>query len=315
MSGGLSVVNENLWKVATSDAKNPYRYLSHSGYGLIQITPDWNNWQFPDTVGGEKLMGLLCNVTGILTEPFTYSIESNWSPIKTPFDFGIAEMAGDISSALGGGAIGEVFTSKQVWHNSGYVKLSPKFRIYDYDGLGAASIAAYVMTRYVSSNFNLSDTPNQMEEHVLNWATHVQDESFEVAPQGYSGQLNTEDRIRKTTLRSLAKGAEDIADYFTVKTSPPPMHICIGRVFNKRDMIATNLNIEYSSEYSEAGPLWVDITLDISSRTIVRGVRDTGIVSDNVGEVIVEIEGDNGRKTSHNVNSMDVLTNNPLTNF
>jgi hypothetical protein len=82
---------------------------------------------------------------------------------------------------------------------------------------------------------------------------------------------------------------EDLSNFFMLYDSPPPCKLQIGQFFYHPDMIVESVNVQFSDEKTEYGPIYVDISLEMSSRKIMQGYADTGLVeiSDaNKGRII-----------------------------
>lgn len=285
-----SIVNEGLWKLATGEVENKYKYLTSSGYGLITITPDYSH-----TVQIEDVP----IVTGVLLEPFSYSLESDWSPIKTPFDTFVSDTIGDLSSGFGGGSVGAAFTSKLHWKQSGYIKMNPKFRVYDYYGTGLSMIAVYVMMFYVTS---VRDTTSTYFKGLLDTISTEMDATFNKSIEDKEDMTFSE-KVRQYLYKGAQNYTEGITDILTLRHEPPSVILNIGRVFHHKDMVITDIDFEYSKEYSDAGPLYVDITLSVSSRLIVRSLEDSGVLRESGGNITY---GDNEKSLTTFNSSVDM---------
>lgn len=79
--------------------------------------------------------------------------------------------------------------------------------------------------------------------------------------------------IAVATGKTLWEGADDLV---TLRSSPTPVIVEIGSYFLHNDMVITNATFNFSKECTKNGPLYVDITLDLSSRTILSTIDDVG---------------------------------------
>ena len=285
----LSVVNDSLWKVATGETKNPNAYESGSGYGLILIEPDINSITSNPIFGKLKKKGInyfAPSVRGILREPIEYSLDSDWSSVSTPFDSGLGKLVNDTSTIAGTGALGGVFTSKLYWRQSGYLTMAPKFRIYDYFGDGHAVRAAKEISKYVVANGEI----NPLEEIANNITSFAKDSYNESTKKKTADDKKDPLETIRTYLYAAGENfLSDITSLVTLKDAPPTLTVSIGKLFKRNDMVVTKIDIEYAKEYTETGgPIYIDVTLNLSSRTIIRGATDSGIVSESLGKVTVD---------------------------
>ena len=307
-----SVVNDSLWRIqkGTASLDMANRYFTSRGYGTILISPDLENYAFDmfleneDTVSYAGADGTERNATnharewyrsqmksieGILLEPFTYSIESIWDTLQTPFDTGIADIAGSVSSALGMGSIGSAFTNKKYWKHSGYLTLSPKFRIYDTYGNGHLPQVAAMLSLYCVSDIELL-SPNFVQ-NIGTWARDIQEASFGGAGSEEPDELSDSERLRYSLRQMLGSYFKDVDSFLKLQAAPPPMVVRIGKIFGGDEMLCTNVNFEFSREYSHAGPLWLDVTMEMTSRTIIRSGNDMGIDTETLGLGRIYLDG------------------------
>lgn len=276
------------------------QYSTH-GWGIITIRPDIDNWNrsFLYTENEDEDLGFY-PIQGALLEPVNYSLESDWSPIKTPFDSGLGDIINDVSVAAGTGALGGVFTSKLYWRESGYVKISPKFRIYEDVSSGGSNVlhAARGLLRYIAPMRRFqSATITGLLNSLRDKANGLHQASL-ADPEN----LTWEEALRTFGKEAIENYFSGFTDLFTPKASPPPVIVDIGRIFGRGNMVVTNVNFEFSQEFTEAGPIYVDVTLDLMSRTIVGnevnihtgGGDDIGILSTGYGINQTQIKVNDG---------------------
>lgn len=94
---------------------------------------------------------------------------------------------------------------------------------------------------------------------------------------------------------------DNLEDQLLLRTSPTPVVLEVGNYFKQEDVIITNLGLEFSKEMTKTGPLYVDIKLTMSSRTILGDISDLGLyTTDNTGKRI-DFIGQNGRIQDQNI--------------
>jgi len=261
------------------------------GHSVIKITP--NHYFYA------RNRNDLTPIIGVTTEGVSIGIESEWTVLNFP---SVPAFFGDASILAGGGELGSVYMSKKLWRKNGYLRMSPKFRIVDWDGTGKPLFSAFQLSKLTlpGKQNSVGNKIEELENKVIDGG-----EKLAVIASEKAKKLNNKAQ-NKTEGTSLEWGAgffgnnieaatkaisnraatinknllEDAHDYITLKNAPPPVIVQIGQYFYHPDMIITNVNFEFSLEVSEAGPLYVDITLDMSSRKIMSGINDIGFTEE-----------------------------------
>lgn len=272
------------------------------GYGAVVITPKKDVWeQFQKT-------GDLPIVRGALMDPLDLSFSSEWESMENvsiPITNTIlSDVYGELASkavAMGGGSPGSVWKSKKLWKKSGDLSLDIKIKVVDWDGTGTTIMNAIRCLRLVVSS-GKSDGTNFANN--IGQAYGAQTALFstlggDVVKAGAGAAGSTVDAISETVIKNAkdnqlnktdaaskfgAGGAnlqqnlmEDIDDLTTFRNSPLPCEIRIGKYFHHKDMVITNVRFTFSKEVSQAGPLFVDISIQAVTRKIIAGMEDVGL--------------------------------------
>jgi len=323
----LSVVDNILWKnVSNGDIdSNSDLYDGTLGLNMVRIKPNWSLWMADDK-DTKKMLDR--TITGILISNFDYSLTSEWSQLATPFDSGLGQILGGVGTAAGGGELGSVFKSKKFWKKSGYVDIQPQIRVIDVHGDGL---------------------PLHVVRYLMMWATAVSTVEDELIKKGIDALKKGADKVidvienliasndnegLKTFLSTLKKGEEslenstggkiikrattnaykDYSDLYTMRNTPPTLIVEIGQIFKHEDMILNQVEVSFSNERGNAGPLYADITLHLSSRKIIGTIKDIGLFNNRAGNIAIRDKDGNILKT--NIDSLkDFKDANPTQSY
>lgn len=106
-------------------------------------------------------------------------------------------------------------------------------------------------------------------------------------------KLFLENGGRSTSRNFLLNTKQNLSDYYTLRSSPSTVQLDVGNYFTRRDMIITGATFEFSKEITRNGPLYVDVNLSFSSRTIM--TDDIGFdnhsIKSNGGRIVYENRG------------------------
>lgn len=284
----ITLFNPLSWKGAGLTNENESSESKFAeGHSVIKITP--NHYFYA------RERNDLTPVIGVTTEGVSIGIESDWNILNFP---SVPALIGNPALLAGGGELGAVYMSKKLWHKNGYLRMSPKFRIVDWDGTGKPIYNAFQLAKFVlpgKQNWigkkgkvveqKASDGGEKLAvdaQDGVKKLTNLLSNIAEGSPFEFVADFlaNGIDEVTKATTN---RGAtfnkyllEDAHDYITLKNAPPPVMVQIGQFFYHPDMIITNVNFDFSLEMTELGPLYVDITLELSSRKIMSGINDIG---------------------------------------
>lgn len=314
----LDWVNRNSWlssiDTETKDIEN--NKVEGNGHSIIRIQPNYALYS--------RSRGDLIPIVGVMQFDLELTVKAEWEALGFPFPF-LENVVNSVSKASmwgNSGSIGEVYRSKKIWKKSGYLEISPKFRVIDWNGDGLPIRAAIMAQRYAlpyPRPNELSDEAKAVENSikkngltggletilgrmkdsssevktVIDIASDAVEKGKEIGKDIISsiGDLDMLKNKAQTAANSnLGKdisdtardiylnATEDLHDLFTLYDSPPPVKLQIGQFFYHPDMIIESVNVQFSDEKTECGPVYVDITLTMSSRKIMQGYADTGLV-------------------------------------
>ena len=165
-SKNLSMLTKTSWKYAGGGGATS---SPDNGYGAISIEVD------PDVKG--TFNRSIPKIYGVLKDPLSMAIESIWTTmdaVNVPFVSTIVGAVGEITQGvgevLGGGEMGSVWKSKQVWQRSGYLHLTISFTVVDWNGNGDPLKAARHAWLYATPGpkGDYSQTPTAMVDGLGN---------------------------------------------------------------------------------------------------------------------------------------------------
>jgi len=270
----------------TVDLPYENQYNSSMGQNLIKIQANLHSWKMGNSnIDTDILKILKYPVYGIMTGDFTYGVQSEWEQMQFPQILDLTDIA-NLGAYAGTGELGAVARSTKFWKRSGDIKLSPTFRLLDVDGDGAVlqyAHALLLMSTAVGTtplikglNVGVDDT----KSFVSTTLTAVRAFASGLDPSGITTNVAnlTESALNDVLL-------ENINDYNTLRASPPPVDIQIGKIFRHNDMVITNVSFLFSKEYTAKGPVYVDVTLEVASRKIISTINDVGLSTKMMGAI------------------------------
>ena len=245
-------------------------------------------------------------VIGIIKDKIDLNYTAEWSPMggfasvmqSVPFVGDIVQMGAKALNAgsgivnMGGGAdLGAVYSSKMIYHKSGYLRINPSFRVVNWQGNGDPLKASVLIASYCSplegdtsiidtikqllKNFDSSSDKNTIAKQLSTLANQVGGTLKELV-------LGLEQKIENVGGQAATNIFNNITsdiekDYLSIRSSPVPLQVTIGQYFFHPDMVLMESNLSFSKEMTKTGPLYVDISLTLVSRKIIGGVNDIGI--------------------------------------
>jgi len=307
-----SVIDKNIWNVVKNGQVGYNAYGSALGFNLITIRPNlskwsaWNRAQDDDLIK-EKFAEMNKIITGVMTNEFSYSLSSEWETIQTPLSLINLGILGDVFVAAGGGEMGAVYKSKKYWKRSGYLTVTPKMRIIDVNGDGLPLLATRLLLMFCTAMTGTFEEKLKSFEGTIDKGIETLNTgSISRAEQdqkdfndksglpkvGAAAKLVAENSFQ-IALAAADEYLEGISDAFSLKVSPPPLKVDIGRIFHHEDMVLTDINFTFSQENTINGPLYVDIDLTLTTRRIINGINSTGMEgTKNVGTVSIISNGE-----------------------
>jgi hypothetical protein len=306
----FNVFNKSLFKKdafmeAIGDSKN-------NGYSVIRITP-----QDARAGSGEKDPAII----GVIKNNISFSIESNWTDLgnigSTIFPSGSStvknfmDKGNSVANVLGFSDLTASFASKLIYQQSGRLSISPQMRIVDWNGTGQPIFSSLLLAAYCLPRTYFSPSSEETKK-TMEWLTEEGKRIYNEmkAKQSDTGQKmigaieNTAEAIAegveegiklvgsfvdKTmgdgySKRLLDESVDGLDDLFSLRSSPSPVTIEVGKYFKRTDMVIENVNFEFSKEVTENGPLYVDIDITLKSRKILTDLEQVGLKSPNSKE-------------------------------
>jgi hypothetical protein len=308
----LSLFNERSWIDATVASRTigSNSVYKAAGHSVIRISPNFYYYN--------KNRNKLATVFGVTKKNVEFGISSQWDARGHAKLFsGFIDGASSISEMAESGELGALYSSKKLWKKSGYLDISPEFRIVDWGGNGQPIRSALNIIKYCLPGIRDNDLGKSISD-AKQWITQHQAEivalTKETAHNVVNGTANLAEKIVDNptassiidTSKNFANGIideatdkaftfsdnifDDLHDYFTLKDAPPPVMIQIGQYFYHPDMVIDDVNFEFSKEVTRYGPMFVDIRIKASSRKIMNGIEDTGLLfpTDLAGRVTIQ---------------------------
>ena len=300
-------LSELLGKLSTaSEQANPTAIFTKASYANIANINSGNS-QYAVVI---TPLGMP-PIKGVLKEPLKYSISAQWEALdaleaitsnfglaNTMYKYGMTVMnAGGISdpSKLG-------LSSKQIYKNSGYLTLNLSMRIVDWlgnsDPINASQLLSNATLPRKINQQSLTQVAASLRTDVGSLIDKILDMTI------FSGGIKQEDKdklkayataIGQTVTDEAGKAAASIfasfgpeakaaydqfvttinsADFFVIASSPPSVTLEVGGYFENTDMIIKEVASSFSKQCSAAGPLWVDLDIELSSQQALLAGED-----------------------------------------
>jgi hypothetical protein len=246
-------------------------------------------------------------LVGLLKGSLGFNINAVWQEMgglaSVMPSLGFIDKAIDAANSTvrfaGGANVGEIYKSKKVYHKSGYLTIRPSMRVVDWNGKSQPIKAAFLACSYCVP-FNNEDYIKQLE-YLGVTLSGSSNETISLLGQGlvqtirlgHNGLNYATENFKDVLTKidgsgNMAKGfgniirniSEDLKnDYGTFRAAPSPVQVKIGKYFEHPDMVIEDVAVEFSKEMTRQGPLYVDLTLSLSSRKIIGSGNDMGFVS------------------------------------
>jgi len=139
--------------------------------------------------------------------------------------------------------------------------------------------------KLVSTVGNFLDSSVENFEGAFNDVVSVAGKAAD-AVGGFGSKVAGSEPVQRANKNVLS----DIDDVITVRSSPMPVKVWIGKFFHRSDMIIESIDYKFSKEMTAAGPLYVDIGMTLSSRKIIGSLEDIGL---NIAEKKSRVLGSN----------------------
>jgi len=287
-----SVIDRDLWTSLNNNFKDySSSYDGALGFNLVKLRPNLKTWPSHRKNDDAAKAAIDKTITGIMINEFNYSMDSEWGTMETPIDSGLGSVIGGVGTMGGGGEMGYVYRSKKYWKKSGYLKVSPEIRIIDIDGTGlplvvARTLLLWTVAYSIPENSFFKSTETRLKNAYNSLITENVQKIQKVQREDNGDSAFAESLVNgiANTAQAGVNFLEDIGDLFSLRQSPPPLHVDIGRIFSHSDMVLDSVSFKFSREFTDKGPLYIDATLDLSTRKMISNIDDTGLLG-SVGHV------------------------------
>lgn len=291
--------------------KDTYRHAiregNQNGYAVIKIKP--MRKRVGSTIDDYQIIGI------IQDDGLSLSMQADWQEggglgdLVPSIGFlqkmdDIQGTASDVARLAGFQNIGAVYASRKIYHSNSDIKISPKLKVVNWKNNGApikSAIALFSLCipSHVSEEVinqyklfvqrcakgvenvvdkNLPEPIGEAVEGMESGITKIAEKAIDIGKAGLDIITNAADTALPGSVGGIQQNVlEDILDNFQVKSSPVPVRVEIGRFFARDDMVITGVTCNFSREMTISGPLFVDIDLEIASRTVVRDINDLGL--------------------------------------
>lgn len=235
------------------------------------------------------------SITGLLTNNLNVKIDSDWEAINhidsIPIVGGVFNLA--TRAAMTGGMANPLslgVSSKKIYQQSGYLNIGLNFRIVDWQGNGQPITSSFFLAACAlpkkKDQIGIKDGFEFAKYTVESLASFVGISKDDIkkgeeiageiwkATKDTAGMISNSEGLQKFSvpIKAIGNGVKDFVDdsqFMVFASSPQPITVQIGDYFEHSDMVITGLNFEFSRQMTSAGPLWVDINLDLSSRRVM----------------------------------------------
>jgi len=283
---------------------------TQNGYAVLKISPNGNKFT------GRKD----AEIKGVIKNNLQFSIDATWTELGgiaglVPDIFGLRDLASNVENffetsdtqrAMGLADRGTKFSTKKIYSRSGFLEIKPEMRIINWTGdlAGSPIIAAMLLATYcipANAPNGYMSMWNGIEDKITTYVKTLGKEVIEkfegIVAAGKSGKdLNFMDKVQaliaegaRGSAEGLAEVFESYEDKFVMKASPTPVSVKIGNYFSHDDMVITNVDFTMSKEMTENGPLYIDMTISLSSRRCIDNIDYVGMFIPNTGSRVINV--------------------------
>jgi hypothetical protein len=230
-------------------------------------------------------------IEGILKESIKWGVNATWdaaglngvisaiassNPVLDTIDKGLDFMNGVTGRSFTNTGI---FTRK-FYSQSGDLKISPSFRVMDFNNEGLPVSAALIFSSLCIPKKNgqsLNILPDSAANTAKEGVDNLKNAALKITAPTDSGgadkESNTENSkgIIPNVVNALSDQAKDTIDVFRNQkanwsVSPSTVDIDIGGWLSITDMVLTDVGVEFSMETSVNGPIYADFNLTLVTR-------------------------------------------------
>ncbi len=241
---------------------------------MSSIFLDERAQQYAATISNSITIG---PVTGILKENLQFSVEANWENI-----FSLNDQFADVqkfgSAFLGVGVFNTGVWTKKFYKGGNYLRINPKMRVVDWDGDNSVISQASTLTDLCLPSYKGGSVEQQVKEVVGKIQKITKKNVGQVIKKGFSKVKEEAAQIIDEGVGSLASDAGDkitglIKNIYS--NSPQPVRVRISNFFDYV-FIVESVQVEFSKEMTENGPLYADFELVLSAPEVTTRGR-TGL--------------------------------------
>jgi len=186
-------------------------------------------------------------------------------------------------------------SSKKIYQTSGYLSFGIGMRVVDWDGTGEATKASY-LAHMLSLPFDatgmsqgelanlvidaaLKGVLGPIDKNVANSVVEFKNKIAGGIGKTVEGLINAAPEILKPTLKTVL----DEKEFFILAKSPRTITVKLGDYFERGDMIIESVSSKFPMDkMTDAGPLYVDLSIRVSSRQTLALSKDKKLNS-NLG--------------------------------
>lgn len=282
-----------------------------NGYAVVRIIPNSNRLM---GVRDPSIKGVYDDSSGGLSfniEANWSSLGDLGGLSLLPSQFGIAEKVyGSVNKygSIGGlSNLGAALSSRLVYQKGGYLTLRVPMMIVDWDGKGQPIMSSLLLARYClpqeiagSEELKISaekakEIYNEVKEWLRKQGKKDDDDTVlkilaKGALKGLEGleegvefarkqiqDVADSNPVLKESIKRATESIGSLEDAYTLRASPTPVAVEIGQYFSNNNMVIKGVEFEFSREMTEAGPLFVKVNLDLSTRTILTDLDSVGL--------------------------------------
>ena len=269
-----NIFNQNSYAKMVDDSNGQYKII---------ITP------IATRKSGNKDM----SIKGVLTEELNFNFKAEYDT----FGFGglisnskwleTAYKALSMPLRIQGRNVDNVgIVSEKFYVKSGYLNISPSFRVTDWFGDGAPLKTAKALASYCLPEGEqklddfiqkIQESANDIEAIAKVMKSPLAEKLKEglkkgllLAEKGYNNVGNKfipDSNLGTTAKDTIKKG---INNGLWITSSPTPVEVVVGNWFVNSNMVIEDVSLKFSKEMTKIGPLYVDISLQMSSKEAIR---------------------------------------------
>jgi len=273
-----------------------------NGYAVVKITPKYAR------VGNDSKDPPIKGVYNTAEGDLSFTIDSTWAELG-----GVAQSVlpggagggiidayqrvGGVANLLGATAQANVYASKKIYQKSNYMNLKIPMMVVDWDGMGQPIFSALLLAWYCLPSGNVTqDITKAAKDFIDSQVQKMKDSGAtgEMITNFLQGTANYFEGAVIKGKDAASKGIDELVDktnteyskdniigdaddIITLRSSPVPVKVEIGRFFKHDDMVIENLEYTFSKEMTQAGPLYVKFNISLSTRKILGSIQDIGL--------------------------------------